>query len=110
MKMRGLLILFIGLSLAIQNTCPYGLAAKTGFASPRSHRCHCAKKAAEQSKKEDNTSSHFSPKAGPVFLFIGQERVLPSPLQVVQKDCKDRLSDLYKNISLNPPEKPPRIS
>ena len=80
MKMRGLLILLIGFSIAIQNTCPYGLAAKTGFASPHIHHCRCAKKAAEQSKETDNTSEHFTPKAGPVFLFIGQERVLPPAL------------------------------
>jgi hypothetical protein len=110
MKMRGLLILLIGFSLAIQNTCPYGLAAKTGFASPRSHHCHCAKKTADQSKKTDNTAEHFSPKAGPVFVFIGQERALPCAMQVPQGSCSAYPDGHYKSISLNPLEKPPRLS
>jgi len=110
MKTRGLLILLIGFSIAIQNTCPYGLAAKTGFASPRTHHCCCAKKAAEQSKQTDNTSADFSPKAGPVFLFIGQERMLPCPLQVPQQTCSACPDGLYRSIVFNPPEKPPRLS
>jgi hypothetical protein len=110
MKIRSLLILLIGFSISIQNTCPYGLAAKTGFASPRSHHCHCAKKAAEQSKKTDNTTEHFSPKAGPVFVFIGQERSLPCVLQVPQKSCSTCPDGHYKSVALNPPEKPPCLS
>lgn len=110
MKMRGLLIFLIVFSIAIQNTCPSGLVAKTGFASPRMHNCPCAKKAAEQSNKADNTSAHYFPKAGPVFLFIGQEKALPCPFQVPQEGCNVSPDGIYQNISLNPPEKPPRFS
>jgi len=110
MKMRGVLIFLIVFSIAIQNTCPSGLVAKTGFASPRMHNCPCAKKAAEQSNKADNTSAHYFPKAGPVFLFIGQEKALQGPLQVPQISCSLFPDDLYLSLASKPPDKPPRLS
>jgi len=110
MKMRGLLILLIGFSLAIQNTCPYGLAAKTGFASPRMHQCCCSKKAAEQSKTAENTSKRIFLATGPSFVFIGQKRTFTYLPYVSPVVCTASSENFYQSISLNPPEKPPRLS
>jgi len=109
MKMRGLIILLIVVSIAIQNTCPYGLAAKTGFASPRMRHCCCAKKATEQ-KAHENNSKRVSLAAGPSFVFIGQERMSTDLPHVSLDVCKAYPEDFYQSISLNPPESPPRFS
>lgn len=47
------LVFLIGLSLAIQNTCPYGWAAKTAFISPDKSQCsHCPLKSKEGTKPD----------------------------------------------------------
>jgi hypothetical protein len=104
------LILLIVFTLSIQNTCPYGLAAKTGFASPRMHLCPCAKKAAEQSQAAEKTSKRVFLATGPSFVFIGQERTFSYLPHVSLGVCAAFSEDLYQSISLNPPEKPPRFS
>ena len=109
MKVRGLLILLIGFSLAIQNTCPFGLAAKTGFVSPLTHCC-CAKKAAEESGQADKNSKQAIAEKGPVFVFIAQRKALPIPLPAPRTMVSTCPDNFYRSISLNPPEEPPRIS
>ncbi len=101
--------MLIGFSLAIQNTCPFGLAAKTGFASPFTHCC-CAKKAADESGQADKNSKQAVAEKGPVFVFIAQYKALPSPLPAPQTTGRTYPDNFYRSITLNPPEEPPRIS
>ncbi len=109
MKVRGLLIFLIGFSLAIQNTCPFGLAAKTGFASPLTHCC-CARKAAEETGQADKNSKQAVAEKGPVFVFIAQGKALAVPLPAPQTTGGTCPDNFYRSITLNPPEEPPRIS
>ncbi len=109
MKVSSLLIFLIGFSLAIQNTCPFGLAARTGFASPLTHCC-CAKKAAEDSGNADKNGKQAVAEKGPVFVFTTQGKALPSPLPGPQTTCSTCPDNFYRSIVLNPPEEPPRIS
>jgi hypothetical protein len=76
MRSLKILALLLVLALSVQNTCPHGLAAKTGFASPHTHCC-CAKKAAEHSKTSDKTSKQVLSVTGPAFVFIGRESAMP---------------------------------
>jgi hypothetical protein len=39
MKLMRILFFLLALSLILQNTCPYGFAAKTAFAAQHSQRC-----------------------------------------------------------------------
>ena len=39
MQLMRMLLFLIAFSLVVQNTCPYGFAAKTGFAAPYTHDC-----------------------------------------------------------------------
>ncbi len=103
------LVLLICFSIAIQNTCPFGLAAKTGFASPLTHCC-CAKKAAEESGQTDKNSKQAVAEKGPVFVFIAQGKALPGPLPAPQTTGSACPDNLYRSITLNPPDEPPRIS
>ncbi len=109
MKLSSILIFLIGFSIAIQNTCPFGLAAKTGFASPLTHCC-CAKKAAEESGQADKNSKQAVAEKGPVFVFITQGKALPGPLPGPQPTVRTCPDNFYRSIALTPPEEPPRIS
>jgi len=109
MTYSKIVIFLLALALAVQNTCPLKLSAKTGFVSPRMHHCCCAKKTPERSKAADSTPAGlFRP--GPAFVFIGQGMDLPGPMQVSQGGYTACPYGHYQNIALNPPEKPPRLS
>jgi hypothetical protein len=107
--MRGLLIFLIGFSIAIQNTCPAGLAAKTGFASPVAHCC-CARKAAEEPVQTEQNNNQFPLVKGPAFVFIAQREAPSCVFCVPLRDARACQDDFYRSITLNPPEEPPRIS
>lgn len=104
-----ILVLLLALALAAQNTCPFGLAAKIGFVSPQMPDCPCAKKAAQKTAADDN-AKNVMPKFGNIFVFVGQGRMVVLPPQVSQVSYAVRPAGFYRNISLNPPEKPPRLS
>ncbi|HAK88353.1 MAG: hypothetical protein A2077_05035 [Nitrospirae bacterium GWC2_46_6] len=104
-----ILVLLLALALAVQNTCPFGLAAKTGFVSPQMPDCPCAKKAAQKTAAGQN-AEHVVSNSGHLFVFIGQGRMVVLPPQVSQRSCAACPAGFYRNISLNPPEKPPRLS
>jgi hypothetical protein len=108
MKIKPALIFFIVFSLAAQNTCPFGLAAKIGFVSPQMPDCPCAKKAAQKTAADDN-AKNVMPKFGNIFVFVGQGRMVVLPPQVSQVSSAVRPAGFYRSISLNPPEKPPRL-
>jgi len=109
MKIRLALIFLIGFSIAVQNTCPFGLAAKVGFVSPQMPDCLCAKKAAQKTAAGEN-AGQITPKSGNIFVFIGQGRTVVLPPQVSHGSCAACSAGFYRNIALNPPEKPPRLS
>jgi hypothetical protein len=103
------LIIVLSFAIIIQNTCPFGLTARTGFASAQSHHCHCAKKAAEKSKATaDENAKHSILKAGQLFVFMIAKSV-SLQLPVHQSVCLFCADMIYKIVFIDPLEKPPRF-
>ena len=109
MKTSRVLIFALVFAVLLQNTCPFGLAARTGFASAQSHHCHCAKKAAEKSKAAaDENAKHSILKAGQLFVFMIAKSVSLQP-PVHQSVCLSCVDMVYKIVFIDPLEKPPRF-
>jgi len=101
--MRMLLFL-LALSLILQNTCPYGFAAKTAFAAEHSHQCpfHHGK-TKEQGTVNDNSSKAIHPAFVMITPFV-QPSVEGLPIST---DYFPLLSDRYTNPFKEPRIKPP---
>ncbi|MBI5635299.1 MAG: hypothetical protein HZA15_17670 [Nitrospirae bacterium] len=111
MKALNILTIILAFAISIQNTCPFGLSARNGIASPQTPQCPCSKKAAEKSQGSDNTAKQMPVDiAGPAFVFIAQGRQLIQPLQELNGCCLVCNDISYENVLLDPPTEPPRLS
>lgn len=52
------LLLLLSLALVLQNTCPYGFAAKTAFVAPHTHDCPLKKDHQAPSKEGDSVDGN----------------------------------------------------
>ncbi len=99
-----MLLLLLSFSLILQNTCPYGFAAKTAFAAPLTHQCpfhHYPHKG--QGAVDDNSIKVIYPAFVMVAPFV-QPSVQPFHV------CTDYFlysSDRYTNPFKEPLIKPP---
>jgi len=105
-KTTRLLLLFLAFSLLIQNTCPYGFAAKTGFIAKENHHCHCKKYPSSKPEADDSAKKVIS-QTGQIFVFIVGDSINPAPLSFPEISCSLQEMNLYKNISSEPAVKPP---
>jgi hypothetical protein len=110
---KKVLIFLIAFAIIIQNTCPYGWAAKTAFFSPySSHYAHCPMKEDRQPAKSEtrhNVKKDLS-NINPLFVTdIGKPddacQIL-SPIDHAPYAKSDHLKDVY----LEPPLRPPVCS
>jgi hypothetical protein len=108
MKKRSLVIIFLMVfSLSLQNTCPYGMAGKTGFASH--HINHCPLKENQSpAKKRSQHSKGSQQHTGQTYTFTAS-----ALLSVSEPVGEDRLlygsAFIYISIPPEPLLKPPRL-
>jgi len=101
-----MLLFFLAISLVIQNTCPYGLAAKTGFIAKETHHCHCKKYPSSKPEADDSAKKVIS-QAGQIFVFIIGGSINPAPPSSPEISCSFQEANFYKNIFSEPAVKPP---
>ena len=107
--MLKIVTLALSLAILIQNTCPLGLAAKTGFASPHSHCC-CARQAADNAPHQQKSDKQVHTVKGAIYVFIAQHESFSCSLRPFLRTGGAAPDPLYRSITLNPPEEPPRLS
>lgn len=108
MKLARLLLLFLAFSLIIQNTCPYGMAAKTGFAAKEIHHCPLKKHSTSKTDADDTApKAMFQP--GQTFVFTVSRAINAAPLSSPKIFYSVSELNIYKNIFSEPPAKPPRF-
>jgi len=99
-------VFFFIFSLCIQNTCPFGLAGKTGYAAQSMH--HCPLKAKHTSdKKGSQTHKSTAQYAGQGFLFTLSASAVSVSAPVSEARLAFKTTSIYKNVFLDPPVKPP---
>jgi hypothetical protein len=106
MKLMRMILFLLSLSLILQNTCPYGFAAKTAFAARHPHQCpfHHGK-TKEQGTVDDNSKKAIYPPFVMVAPFV-QPSVGSFPIST---DYFSSLSDRYTNPFKEPRIKPPIV-
>jgi len=62
-----ILLFLLAFSLILQNTCPYGFAAKTAFAAPHSHQCSFHRHQTKEQRTVDDNSNKVM---YPAFVMI----------------------------------------
>jgi hypothetical protein len=108
MKLARMFLLFLAFSLIIQNTCPYGMAAKTGFVAKEIH--HCPLKKHSTSKTDaDDTAQKAMFQTGQTFVFTVSNAINATPLSSPKVYFSFSEINPYKNIFAEPPAKPPRF-
>jgi len=106
MRFARLLLFFLAISLVIQNTCPYGLAAKTGFMAKEIHHCPL-KKHSPAKADADDSAKKVTFQSGQTFVFTVGNANTTAPLSSKKIAFFFSEINLYKNISTEPPIKPP---
>jgi hypothetical protein len=99
-----MLLLLLSFSLILQNTCPYGFAAKTAFVAPHTHACpfhHYPPKG--QRAVDDNSSKVIYP-AFVMTVPLVQPSIQPIPISTSYILFP---SDKYINPFKEPLIKPP---
>jgi len=100
-----ILLFLLALSLILQNTCPYGFAAKTGFAIQYSHQCPFHRhQTTEQGTVDDNSNKVIYPAFVMVTPFV-QPSIEGFPIST---GCSFLSSGGYTNPFKEPRIKPPR--
>jgi hypothetical protein len=107
---KRFIIFLIALGIIIQNTCPYGWAAKTAFLSPYASHCpHCPMKEDRQPTKSDaqNDVKKDLPNINHLFVIhIGKLDTafqMLSPIEHAPTFKSDGFKDVYLDPLLRPP-------
>jgi len=69
MKLMRLILFLLVISLVLQNTCPYGYAAKTAFAASHTHDCPMKKSHHSPAKDRDSVDDNPGKALYPSFVF-----------------------------------------
>jgi len=105
---RNSLILLIAFLIGIQNTCPYGLAGKTGFSNMAEGEIqHCPYHGHKGANPEgtDHIKRDFS-NSGQAFLLEASEPVLSEEHLLLREPvllALDRFEDISPDRLLRPP-------
>ena len=102
-----LLLFLLAFSLVLQNTCPYGFAAKTAFAAPHTHDCPLKKDHHSPSKEGDSVDGNSGKVLFPAFVFSVPDVQTVILCSQVDVDYTPLSSDNYKDPFKEPSAKPP---
>ena len=108
MKLMRMFLLFLALSLIIQNTCPYGLAAKTGFTAKEVHHCPLKKHSPTKADADDSAKIAMF-QTGQTFVFTVGCAINAAPMPFPEVAFTSPDMHFYKNIFSNPATKPPAV-
>jgi len=113
MKLIRVVLFLLAFSLVLQNTCPYGFAAKTAFATCGStqHSSHCPMHEQKQSKQDgqNDVKKEFSQAKQIFVLSISQP---DNSFQILSPAIKavSQISNDFKDVFSEPPLRPPLTS
>jgi hypothetical protein len=113
MPEKRFLIFLVALAIVIQNTCPYGWAAKTAFlSSPASSCCHCPMQKDRRPAKAGVRDDIKKDVSGSNALFVMQVSEPAATCQVLcsSDDIAPIKSSLAKTAYQEPPLRPPADS
>jgi hypothetical protein len=109
MKLIKLLIIFLMVSFIVQNTCPYGLAAKTAFASAHTHDCPLKKSHDGTSEGKDFFDHAQGKVLNAAFVLLAPESYSAMQSDIPNADYIKVISINYTNPFKEPPIKPPAV-
>lgn len=101
------LLLLLSLALVLQNTCPYGFAAKTAFVAPQTHDCPLKKDHHALSKEGDSVDGNSGKILFSAFVFSIPDVQTVILCSQVNVDYTPLSPDNYKNPFKEPSVKPP---
>jgi hypothetical protein len=102
-----LLILSIVLAIAVQNTCPYGWAAKTAFTAGHGCPCHLHDQSQSDHKSDHEDAKKDLPTAKQLFLFgiADTYGAVQRPASATRAESPQQ--DTAREIFPEPPVRPP---
>ena len=109
MKLMRLLLFLLTFSLVLQNTCPYGFAAKTGFAAPQAHDCPCKKSNPASTKDTGSADKSTGSLLYPAFVFSVPDTQTIALRSQMKTEYISQSSEKYKNPFKEPSIKPPVV-
>jgi hypothetical protein len=110
MTEKRVVIFLIAFAIVIQNTCPYGWAAKTAFVSPYTSHCpHCPKKEDHQPAKSDSRNDVKKDVSSINHLFMIHIGKLDTAFQLLSptEHAPSIKSDDFMDVYLEPLLRPP---
>jgi len=94
-------------SLVMQNTCPYGFAAKTAFVAPLAHDCPLNKSHHSPAKERGSVDDNRGKALYPSFVFsVPDSQTVISRFQT-HTEYTALPSDNYKDYFREPSTQPP---
>ncbi|MBI5741337.1 MAG: hypothetical protein HZA16_11550 [Nitrospirae bacterium] len=107
MKLMRLLLFLLAVSLVLQNTCPYGYAAKTAFVAPLTHDCPMNKSHHSPSKERGSVDDNQGKALYPLFVFsVPDSRTVISSFQTHAEYTalsSGNYKDHFREPSIQPP-------
>jgi hypothetical protein len=102
-------IILISFAILVQNTCPYGFAAKTGFAAPKAHDCPFKKCHTAPSKEGSSPDENSGKALFPAFVLSMPEVQAAIHCFAVNREHFLFSSNNYKDPFKKPIIKPPAV-
>jgi hypothetical protein len=104
MKLLRMFLLLLSFSLIVQNTCPYGFAAKTAFAAQHTHQCPFHRYPHKgQGAVDDNSNKVIYPAFAMVAPFVQPSiHYFPESTDYFLFSS-DRYSNPFKKPLIKPP-------
>ncbi len=109
MKMMRILLLLLTFSIVLQNTCPYGFAAKTSFAAPQTHECPMKKGGHSPAEERDSVDGNTDKTLYPAFVLSLPELQDIMPCSQMNSAYTPLPSGNYKNPFKDPLGRPPVV-
>jgi hypothetical protein len=107
MKLILLLLFILVISLVLQNTCPYGFAAKTAFVAHHTHDCPLKKSHHSPAKEQNSVDDNPGKLLYPSFIFsIPDTQTVVSRFQM-NTEYTVLYFDNYKDHFREPSTRPP---
>jgi hypothetical protein len=107
MTLPRLLLFIVFLTLVLQNTCPYGFAAKTAFVATHSHDCPQSKSHHSPDKDRDSADDSPGGPLHPAFVLSisdNQTIVLCSQMKAEYTILSsENYRDFIKELATKPP-------
>ena len=107
MKLMRLILFLLVISLVLQNTCPYGFAAKTAFVAHHTHDCPLKKSHHSPAKEQNSVGDNPGKLPYPSFIFsIPDTQTVVSRFQMNAEYTvlySDKYKDHFREPSIRPP-------